>query len=214
MSAWAVLADSFADHGTFSYPEALGWSLVSLLLLVVSICLLTPVSKPKKSSNQEHELAPPSSEEVKPVLASIRNRRSIFPKSYIKHEIPPTVVESMLHAASWAPFHGSLPPWRFVVLGKKAMVEMQQLSLDFYDKHWEETGWANGVHGSSEEYLKWRQMTDEEITGRWEPCSYMIAIVMQRQAGSKRMPEWEEAAATACAAQNMLIQASSFPGVA
>jgi len=120
----------------------------------------------------------------------------------------------MLHAASWAPFHGSLPPWRFVVLGKKAMVEMQQLSLDFYDKHWEETGWANGVHGSSEEYLKWRQMTDEEITGRWEPCSYMIAIVMQRQAGSKRMPEWEEAAATACAAQNMLIQASSFPGVA
>ena len=28
---------------------------------------------------------------------------------------------------------------------------------------------------------------------------YMVAIVMQRQAGSKRIPEWEEAAATACA---------------
>ena len=57
-------------------------------------------------------------------------------------------------------------------------------------------------------------MTEEEITGRWGPCSYMIANVMQRQSGSKRMPEWEEAAATACAVQNMHIQACAFPGVA
>ena len=37
---------------------------------------------------------------------------------------------------------------------------------------------------------------------------------MQRQAGSKRIAEWEEAAATACAVQNMHIQASAFPGLA
>jgi len=119
----------------------------------------------------------------------------------------------MLDAASWAPFHGPRPPWRFVVLGKKAMVEMQQLSLEFYDRNWAETGWADGVRGSESEYLSWREMTEEEITGRWGPCSFMIANVMQRQAGSKRMPEWEEAAATA-AVQNMQIQASSFAGVA
>ena len=44
--------------------------------------------------------------------------------------------------------------------------------------------------------------------------SFMIAIIMRRQAGSKRIPEWEEAAATACAVQNMHIQATSFPGLA
>ena len=33
------------------------------------------------------------------------------------------------------------------------------------------------------------EMTEEEIDCRWGPVSYMVAIVMQRQAGSKRMPE-------------------------
>lgn len=42
----------------------------------------------------------------------------------------------------------------------------------------------------------------------------MIAVVMQRQAGSIRLPEWEEMAATACAVQNMHIQASSITGLA
>merc|ERR1712217_556603 len=58
-------------------------------------------------------------------------------------------------------------------------------------------------------------MTEAEISGRWGPVSYMIAIVMQRQASpKKRMPEWEEAAATACAVQNMYIQATAFSGLA
>ncbi|GHP04772.1 hypothetical protein PPROV_000352500 [Pycnococcus provasolii] len=151
---------------------------------------------------------------VTPVLDAIRNRRSVFPKQYIDREIPSAVVQSMLDAAAWAPYHGPRPPWRFVVLGKQAMVEMQQLTLKFYDKNWAQTGWANGKKGTAEEYLRWREMTEQEITGRWGPCSYMIANVMRRQAGSKRLPEWEEAAATACAVHNMHIQACSFPGVA
>eukprot|EP00929_Paragymnodinium_shiwhaense_P015227 TRINITY_DN123285_c0_g1_i1.p2 TRINITY_DN123285_c0_g1~~TRINITY_DN123285_c0_g1_i1.p2 ORF type:complete len:129 (-),score=16.99 TRINITY_DN123285_c0_g1_i1:73-423(-) len=58
-------------------------------------------------------------------------------------------------------------------------------------------------------------MTEEEISGRWGPVSYMVAIIMQRQAHpEKRMPEWEEAAATSCAVQNMHIQATQFPGLA
>ena len=42
----------------------------------------------------------------------------------------------------------------------------------------------------------------------------MIAIVMRRQAGRKRIPEWEEMCATACAVQNMHIQASTDPNLA
>merc|ERR1719245_2855249 len=94
------------------------------------------------------------------------------------------------------------------------MVTMQQLTLEFYDQNWKQTGWASGDQGSESEYQKWRAMTEEEISGRWGPVSYMIAIIMQRQAHpEKRMPEWEEAAATACAVQNMHIQASAEDGL-
>lgn len=42
----------------------------------------------------------------------------------------------------------------------------------------------------------------------------MVGIVMRRQAGSALVPEWEEAAATACAVQNMHIQATADMGLA
>ena len=141
-------------------------------------------------------------------------RRSIFPRPYIEREVANAEVQLLLDAAMWAPFHGSRPPWRFVVLGKTAMVQMQQLTLDFYDRNWRTHGWANGKHGTEEQYSAWRAMTEQEITGRWGPVSAMIAIIMRRQAGSVRLPEWEEAAATACAVQNMHIQAGASPGLA
>ena len=114
----------------------------------------------------ESESAPaptPSSTEddgVMPVLDSIRNRRSIFPRDYVDQVVPGSVVQSMIDAASWAPFHGPVAPWRFVVLGKSSMAEMQRLTLEFYDKNWQETGWANGEHGTEQEYLEWREMTE------------------------------------------------------
>lgn len=148
------------------------------------------------------------------VLECLRRRRKVGPGSYIDKPVAPAQMQTLLDAAMWAPYHGPRPPWRFVVLGKKAMVEMQQLTLEFYDANWRETGWGGGTKGTEEQYKDWRTMTEEEITGRWGPVSYMVAIVMQRQAGSRRMPEWEEAAATACAVQNMWIQASTMPSLA
>jgi len=151
--------------------------------------------------------------EPTPLLDCIRKRRSVFPRSYSTRSVPPETIRRLLEAASWAPFHGPVPPWRFVVLGRRSMVEMQRMTLAFYDADWREVGWAGGKRGSEAEYLAWRKMTEGEITGRWGPVSYMVAIVVRRQAGSKRMPEWEEAAATACAVQNMHIQASTQPGL-
>ena len=91
------------------------------------------------------------------------------------------------------------------------MVKMQNLTIKYYDQHWKDVGWAKGVHGSIFDFEAWRQMTKDEITGRWAPCSHMIAIIMRRQAGPKRIPEWEEAAAVAAATQNMHIQSTKFP---
>ena len=148
------------------------------------------------------------------VLSCILARRSVFPRHYVERDISAEIVQGLLDAAMWAPYHGSRPPWRFVVLGKEAMVAMQRLTLDFYDANWRTTGWADGKRGTDADYRKWRTMTEDEINGRWGPVSYMIGIVAQRQAGSKRLPMHEEIAATACAVQNMHIQAASVPGVA
>ena len=57
-------------------------------------------------------------------------------------------------------------------------------------------------------------MTYQEISGRWGPCSHMIAIIMRRQAGKKLLPEWEEAAAVAAVTQNMHLQSTKFPQLA
>lgn len=157
------------------------------------------------------------------VLPCLRNRRSIFPKSYLKDPPPvdDSIIQSLLDAAMWGPFHGRCytgcqHPARFVVLGKQAMIDMQNTTLDYYDKNWKEVGWGSGGNagGSEEDYLAWRKMTHDEITGRWAPCSHMIAIVMRRQSGPKRLPEWEEAAAVAAATQNMHIQSTKFPKLA
>lgn len=155
------------------------------------------------------------------VLSCIKNRRSIFPKDWRKkppHPLEESIIRSLLDAALWAPFHGkchgSQHPAKFIVLGKEAMVKMQHVTLAYYDKHWKEVGWGSGTTGTETEYRKWREMTEGEITGRWAPCEYMIAIVMRRQAGQKRLPEWEEAAAVAAATQNMHLQSTKFPKLA
>ena len=154
------------------------------------------------------------------ILPCLRERRSIFPNEYdtTRRDINPLVIKSLLNAALWSPWHGKCKgcphPAKFVVLGRKAMVEMQIATLQYYDRNWTTVGWGSGKHGTEEEYKKWRAMTHGEITGRWGPCSYMIAIVMQRQSGPTRLPEWEEAAATATAVHNLHLQSTKFPSLA
>ena len=155
------------------------------------------------------------------VLPCIRNRRSVFPKKFLPNPPPldDAIIRSLLDAALWGPFHGKCfngcqHPAKFIVLGKQNMVEMQELTLRYYDKNWKDVGWGSGKRGSEEEYIAWRKAAQEEITGRWAPCSHMIAIIMRRQTGPKRLPEWEEAAAVACATHNMHLQSTKFPQLA
>ena len=155
-----------------------------------------------------------------PVLPCIRYRHSTFPNAYNKHptsRIDESVIQSLLDAALWSPFHGKRykdcqHPAKFVVLGKQAMNEMQQVTLQYYDQHWEHD---DRFHGNHDEYTKWRHSTEAEITGRWGPVEYMIRIVVRRQATpSKRFPEWEELAAVATAVQNMHLQACAMSAAA
>ena len=172
--------------------------------------------KNNSSNILEDEKLPVAKSEIEDysVLPCIRNRMSVFPKSWDRNATPfdPKIIQSLLDAALWGPFHGKCHgnqhPAKFVVLGKESMVKMQQLTIEYYDIHWK-SHWD-----SKEDYQDWRDRTEEEITGRWGPCEYMIAITMRRQSGPKRLPEWEEAAAVASAVQNMHIQSTKYPQLA
>ena len=201
----------------FSFTTPEGIALLALLLFNAVSAVWRRYGGRKSSGKgngnmEDHDFA---------VLPCIANRCSIFPKRYLRNPPPldPRIIQSLLDAAICGPYHGKCSkghdhPAKFVVLGKQAMVKMQHLTLDYYDKRWRQVGWGSGRSGTAEEYQAWRTMTYNEIEGRWGPCSYMIAIVMRRQSGPKLLPEWEEAAAVAAAVQNMHLQSTQFPHLA
>src|SRR3546814_3842516 len=51
----------------------------------------------------------------------IRTRRSIFPRSYLRKEIPRSIIEEMLANATFAPSHKLTQPWKFRVFRKKGL---------------------------------------------------------------------------------------------
>ena len=209
----------------------------------IAVALWAAVSSRFRVLINRKDVLPPSIKSNRPssgtssmdlsVLPCLWNRRSIFPNQYLKNPVTPVdpqIIQSLLAAARWAPFHGKCyegckHPARFVVLGKQSMIQMQKMTLAFYDKNWKKLGpWGADCSSQGkccspaspqeeeQAYMDWRQRTEDEITGRWGPVSYMIAIIMRRQTSptSKRLPEWEEAAAVACAVQNMHVQSTKF----
>lgn len=43
-------------------------------------------------------------------------------------------IEALLEAANWAPTHGRTEPWRFVVLGKEGIQQMQDVTEAVFTK--------------------------------------------------------------------------------
>ncbi|MCZ4222424.1 nitroreductase family protein [Pedobacter rhodius] len=127
------------------------------------------------------------------IVKIIKERRSIFPASYINKEIPVGVINQILETANYAPTHKLTQPWRFVVIRKaglerlgaelgslyKNLVSPQQFLQKKYDSFAEKTSQANCI----------------------------IAINMHL---SGKIPEWEELAAVSCAVQNMALTAESL----
>jgi hypothetical protein len=88
---------------------------------------------------------------------------------------------------------------------------MQEVTLSFYDANWASLEKFENDEGK---YQKWRKKREDAIEGKWGKVSWLIGIVVRRQASSaKRLPMWEEEAATACAVQNMHIQACAHRGL-
>ncbi|RZL44188.1 MAG: nitroreductase [Pedobacter sp.] len=130
---------------------------------------------------------------VETLTKIIKERRSIFPASYIKKEIPKTIIEQILESANYAPTHKLTQPWRFVVIRKDAKAKLGTELGDIY----KQTIPAE----------KFMQKKYESFTEKTDQADCIIAINIQF---SGKIAEWEEIAAVACAVQNMALTAETL----
>jgi nitroreductase len=122
----------------------------------------------------------------------IRNRRSVYPKTYTPgRPIEREIIEQLLESANWAPTHRMTEPWRFQVFhSETSRTQLGRYLVEYYEKNTPES-----------------EITAEKKAKMLENplrSGAVIAICMQRSP-ENLVPEWEELAAVACAVQNMWL---------
>jgi len=125
----------------------------------------------------------------------IKNRRSIFPKTYIKKPIPKEIIEQVLENANWAPTHKLTEPWRFKIFRGDAL---KQLGIKLSE-----------VYQANTPAEKFSEMKYKKTQKKALQSDTMIAICMQRDP-KESIPEWEEIASIGAAVQNMYLTCSAY----
>jgi nitroreductase len=125
---------------------------------------------------------------------TIRNRRSIFPPSYIEKEISREIIENILENANHAPTHKLTEPWRFTIF----QGDSKQQLADFFMNRYKS---VTPVEAFSQ--ARYEAAGDKVVKS---DC--VIAINMEVH--PEKVPEWEETAAVACAVQNMWLTATAY----
>ncbi len=125
----------------------------------------------------------------------IRNRRSIYPPSFLDKPIPKDVLETILTNGTYAPNYKKTEPWRFKVLRGASK---QKLGLFL----------ANAYKSATpqEQFLEKKY---QKIIQKAEKSAAVIGLCMQRDP-QNRLEDWEELAAVAMAVQNMWLTATQY----
>ncbi len=123
----------------------------------------------------------------------IKERRSIFPASYIKKEIHVSVINQILETANYAPTHKLTQPWRFTVIRKNGLTKLGDELGNLY-----------------KEVISPQQFLQKKYDSFAEKASQADCIIAINMKVSGKIPEWEELAAVACAVQNMALTAESL----
>jgi nitroreductase len=130
-------------------------------------------------------------EQLKVIVA---NRRSVKPAVMTGQKADDAVIRELLELADWAPTHARTEPWRFVVYSDSAV---QQFCADHANLYKEGAPADKFVQG-----------TFDNLTHMGDKVSHIIAVYMKRGT-NPNIPVVEELAATACAAQNLLLGAEA-----
>ena len=128
----------------------------------------------------------------------IRHRRSTKPDLMNGKKIPDAVIHQLLELANWAPTHANTEPWRFVVLADSAVSKFCSDHADMYREY-----------GDPEKFTEAKY---QKLLHNGDRISHLIILIMKRSNPAK-IPAIEEAAAVACAGQNILLGAAAL-GVA
>jgi len=133
---------------------------------------------------------------AKESIAWIQSQRSIYPKTFDKSEkASKEQIVELLEAARWAPSHKITQPWRFVVFADKGLEPLVKFQIEMLQ-----------MSNAASEIV---EMKSAKLKLKAEQSSAIIAIIMNRDE-LKRVPEWEEMCAVACAVQNIALHASSL----
>ncbi len=124
--------------------------------------------------------------------STIKERRSIFPNQFTGEVIPDAKITELLELAHWAPSHRKTFPWRFHVIGGEAKIAFAEFLANTY---------KNTAAKFSE--FKYNKLKKKVLNS-----SHIVVINMQPDP-EKRVPEWEELAATAMAVQNLWLGATA-----
>lgn len=128
------------------------------------------------------------------VLNTIRQRRTIDVLKLKPDPIPDDVLEAILTAGTWAPTHGRREPWRFTVFTGEGRRKLADLFARAYA-----ASQAKDAHSPD---------AQENQRQRVMKAPVWISLELHIPQPPK-FPEWEEEAALACAAQNILLAAQA-----
>lgn len=129
------------------------------------------------------------------LLDAIRTRRSYPLKDVSPEPIDLDDVRLMLEAANWAPTHGMTEPWRFCVFAGESRAALGERFAEAYR-----------LLAPPDKYDPAGEQTQRE---RPFTAPVWISLGMLRT-GNDKMPEWEDLASVAIAAQHIHLVASSL----
>jgi nitroreductase len=124
----------------------------------------------------------------------IVRRRSIFPISYTKEEVPVHIIKQILESANYAPTHKLTEPWRFTVFRNEGKINFAKELARLYKE-------TTPAH-------QFLQKKYDSIVEKAVQSSAIIAL--NAKLHPDKLPEWEEVASLACAVQNMALTAEAL----
>lgn len=122
----------------------------------------------------------------------IKSRRSTSPFQFTDKEITDEEIKDLLEVARWAPSHKKTEPWRFVIVRGKGLHRL----AEFVEKSYSDR------EGKPLSTVKLRRKKKKIIK------SEAVILILMKRDKKKRLPEWEEIAAVACAVNNMWTYAA------
>lgn len=124
-----------------------------------------------------------------------KSRRSTFPAQFdAGKKVDDATVTQILENATWAPSHGNIQPWKFVVFTGEGLQKLADFQSEFYKKDSGDNFKENVYKNLQANPLK---------------ASHVIALCLKRDP-NKKFPEQEEVAAVSCAVQNIYLSVTAY----